>query len=142
MNALRRMWILVLSTTVLASTVIAFGDQPSDYLTEAGERGYAAAATTCVGPGPTIPLEDVLKVWPDRAKVAAVEITGGAVSASLVDSVPLREEALCRAISRRQLRDHEAAARLEQPPPLTHTGIGATSNTFLPPSRSNDARAS
>jgi hypothetical protein len=47
--------------------------QPSDYLTEAGERGYAAAATTCVRPGPTVPLDDVLKVWPDRAKVAAVE---------------------------------------------------------------------
>ena len=29
--------------------------QPSDYLTEAGERGYAAAATTCVRPGPTSP---------------------------------------------------------------------------------------
>lgn len=47
--------------------------QPSDYPTEAGERGYAASATTCVRPGPTVPLEDVLKVWPDRAKVAAVE---------------------------------------------------------------------
>ena len=47
--------------------------QPSDYLTEAGERAYAASATTCVRPGPTVPLEDVLKVWPDRAKVAAVE---------------------------------------------------------------------
>jgi len=47
--------------------------RPSDYLTEAGERGYAASATTCVRPGPTIPLEDVLKVWPDRAKVAAFE---------------------------------------------------------------------
>ena len=47
--------------------------QPSDYLTEAGQRGYATAATTCVGPGPTVPLDDVLKVWPDRTKVAAVE---------------------------------------------------------------------
>jgi ribonuclease BN (tRNA processing enzyme)/dienelactone hydrolase len=47
--------------------------QPLDYLTEAGKQGYAAAATTCVRPGPTVPLEDVLKVWPDRAKVAAVE---------------------------------------------------------------------
>ena len=47
--------------------------RPSDYLTEAGERAYAASATTCVRPGPTVPLEDVLKVWPDRAKVAAVE---------------------------------------------------------------------
>ncbi len=47
--------------------------QPSDYLTEAGMRGYAAAATTCVRPGPAVPLDDVLKVWPDRAKVAAVE---------------------------------------------------------------------
>jgi hypothetical protein len=47
--------------------------QPSDYLTEAGKRGFAAAATTCVRPGPTVPLEDVLKVWPDRAKVDAVE---------------------------------------------------------------------
>ncbi len=47
--------------------------QPSAYLTEAGQRGYAAAATTCVRPGPTVPLDDVLKVWPDRAKVAPVE---------------------------------------------------------------------
>jgi dienelactone hydrolase len=47
--------------------------QPSDYLTEAGKQGYAAAATTCVRPGPTVPLEDVLKAWPERAKVAAVE---------------------------------------------------------------------
>ena len=47
--------------------------EPSDYLTEAGLRGFAAAATTCVRPGPTVPLDDVLKVWPDRAKVAAVE---------------------------------------------------------------------
>jgi hypothetical protein len=47
--------------------------QPSDYLTEAGERAYAVSATTCVRPGPTVPLEDVLKVWPDRVKVAAVE---------------------------------------------------------------------
>ena len=29
--------------------------RPSDYLTEAGQRGYAAAATTCVRPGPTFP---------------------------------------------------------------------------------------
>jgi len=47
--------------------------QPSDYLTEAGRRGFAAMASTCVRPGPTVPLEDVLKVWPDHAKVAAVE---------------------------------------------------------------------
>jgi ribonuclease BN (tRNA processing enzyme) len=47
--------------------------QPSDYLTEAGKRGYATAATTCVRPGPSVPLEEVLKVWPERAKVAAVE---------------------------------------------------------------------
>ena len=47
--------------------------QPSDFLTEAGERGYAAAASTCVRPGPTVPLEDVLKVWPERAKVEAAE---------------------------------------------------------------------
>jgi hypothetical protein len=47
--------------------------QPSDYLTEAGERGYAAAATNCVRPGPTVPLDEVLKVWPARAKVAPVE---------------------------------------------------------------------
>ena len=46
---------------------------PSNYLTESGMHGYAAAATTCVRPGPTVPLDDVLKVWPDRAKVAAVE---------------------------------------------------------------------
>lgn len=45
----------------------------SDYLTEAGERSYAASATTCVRPGPTVPLEDVLKMWPDRTTVAAVE---------------------------------------------------------------------
>ena len=47
--------------------------QPSEFLTEAGERGYAAAASTCVRPGPTVPLEDVLKVWPERAKVEAAE---------------------------------------------------------------------
>jgi hypothetical protein len=47
--------------------------QPSDYLTEAGMRSYAAAATTCVRPGSNVPLDDVLKVWPARAKVAAVE---------------------------------------------------------------------
>jgi len=47
--------------------------QPSDYLTEAGQLGYAAAATTCVRPGPTVPLDDVLKVWPEHAKIAAVE---------------------------------------------------------------------
>lgn len=47
--------------------------QPSDYLTEAGEKGYAATATTCVRPGPTAALEDVMKMWPDRAKVAAFE---------------------------------------------------------------------
>jgi hypothetical protein len=47
--------------------------QPSDYLTEAGKRGYAAAATTCAGPGPAVPLDDVLKVWPDHATVASVE---------------------------------------------------------------------
>jgi hypothetical protein len=47
--------------------------QQSNYLTEAGERAYGASGTTCVRPGPTVPLEDVLKVWPDRAKVAAVE---------------------------------------------------------------------
>jgi pimeloyl-ACP methyl ester carboxylesterase len=47
--------------------------QPSKYLTEAGLRSYAAAATTCVRPGPTVPLEDVLKSWPGHATVAAVE---------------------------------------------------------------------
>ncbi|MEO5821065.1 MAG: lipase family protein [Vicinamibacteraceae bacterium] len=47
--------------------------QPSDYLTEAGERGYAASATTCVRPGPTVPVEDVLKVWPAPARLPAVE---------------------------------------------------------------------
>ena len=45
----------------------------SDYLTDAGEKSYAAFATTCVRPGPAVPLEDVSKVWPDHAKVAAVE---------------------------------------------------------------------
>jgi hypothetical protein len=47
--------------------------QPSNYLTEVGKREYAAASTTCVRPGPAIALDDVLKVWPDDAKVAAVE---------------------------------------------------------------------
>jgi len=45
----------------------------SDYLTEDGERSYAEFATTCVRPGQTLPLEGVLKVWPDHAKIAAVE---------------------------------------------------------------------
>lgn len=45
----------------------------SDYLTEAGEKSYAALATTCIRPGPTIPLEEVSKAWPDHAKVAAAE---------------------------------------------------------------------
>jgi hypothetical protein len=45
----------------------------SDYLTEAGQKGYAATATTCVRPGQTAALDDVLKVWPDHAKVPAVE---------------------------------------------------------------------
>jgi hypothetical protein len=45
----------------------------SDYLTEAGQKGYAATATTCVRPGPTAALTDVLKVWPDHATVPAVE---------------------------------------------------------------------
>lgn len=47
--------------------------QPSDYLTERGKQGYAASATTCVRPGPTVPLEDVLKMWPDPGKYPAVE---------------------------------------------------------------------
>ena len=47
--------------------------RPSDYLTEAGERGYAAAASTCVRPGPAVPLDPLLKAWPDHAKVPAVE---------------------------------------------------------------------
>ena len=47
--------------------------QPSNYLTEAGERAYAASATTCVRPGPTVPVEEVLKVWPDPATFTAVE---------------------------------------------------------------------
>jgi len=47
--------------------------RPSDYLTEAGERAYAASATTCVRPGPAVPLEDVLKVWPDHGNVEPVE---------------------------------------------------------------------
>jgi acetyl esterase/lipase len=46
---------------------------PSEYLTAAGERAYAAAATTCVRPGPTIPIDEVLKVWPAPATFAAVE---------------------------------------------------------------------
>jgi hypothetical protein len=45
----------------------------SDYLTEAGEKSYAAAATTCVRPGPPVPLGEVSKAWPDPATVAAVE---------------------------------------------------------------------
>ena len=45
--------------------------QPSDYLTDAGKRGFAAAITSCPLPGdPTIPFDDVLKVMPDRAKTA------------------------------------------------------------------------
>jgi hypothetical protein len=47
--------------------------RPSDYLTEAGKQGYAATGTTCVRPGATAPLDQVLKVWPDHAKVPAVE---------------------------------------------------------------------
>jgi hypothetical protein len=47
--------------------------QPSDYLTEAGRRAYAAAATTCVRPGPVVSLDAALKVWPDDVKMAAVE---------------------------------------------------------------------
>jgi hypothetical protein len=47
--------------------------RPADYLTDAGERAYAATATTCVRPGPAVPLADVLKVWPEHATVAAVE---------------------------------------------------------------------
>lgn len=47
--------------------------RPSDHLTEEGVRAYAAAARTCVRPGPTLPLHEVLRLWPDHAKVAAVE---------------------------------------------------------------------
>lgn len=47
--------------------------QPAAYLTEAGKRGYAEAATTCVRPGASAPLDQVLKVWPHHAKVPAVE---------------------------------------------------------------------
>lgn len=47
--------------------------RPSDYLTEAGERAYAATATTCVQPGPAVPLDDVLKAWPRHPTLAAVE---------------------------------------------------------------------
>ena len=48
--------------------------QPSDYLTDAGKRGFAAAITSCPLPGdPTIPFDDVLKVMPDRAKTEAME---------------------------------------------------------------------
>ena len=47
--------------------------QPSHYLTEAGERAYAAAAATCVRPGPAIPLGEVLEAWPEHATVPAVE---------------------------------------------------------------------
>lgn len=47
--------------------------RPSDYLTEAGKRAYAEAATTCVRPGPVVPLDGLLEMWPERAKIAAVE---------------------------------------------------------------------
>ena len=48
--------------------------EPSDYLTDAGKRGFAAAITSCPRPGdPTIPFDDVLKVMPDRAKTEAME---------------------------------------------------------------------
>jgi hypothetical protein len=48
--------------------------QPSDYLTDAGKRGFAAAITSCPLPGdPTIPFDDVLKVMPDRAKTEVME---------------------------------------------------------------------
>jgi hypothetical protein len=47
--------------------------QPSDYLTDAGTRAYAESATTCVRPGPTVPVEDVLKAWPAHEALAAVE---------------------------------------------------------------------
>jgi len=45
----------------------------SDYLTEAGLQSYAETASTCVKPGPTVPLDTVLKVWPEHAMVPAVE---------------------------------------------------------------------
>lgn len=47
--------------------------QPLEYLTDAGKQGYAAAETTCVRPGAAVPLDEVLKVWPVHAKLAAVE---------------------------------------------------------------------
>jgi hypothetical protein len=47
--------------------------RPSEYLTAAGQRAYAESATTCVRPGPTVALEDVLKEWPAPAKLPAVE---------------------------------------------------------------------
>jgi hypothetical protein len=47
--------------------------QPADYLTEAGARAYAESATTCVRPGPTVPLEGLLKAWPDPARFVPVE---------------------------------------------------------------------
>ena len=47
--------------------------RPSEYLTADGERGYAAAASTCVRPGPVVPWEPLLKTWPEHPKVAAVE---------------------------------------------------------------------
>jgi hypothetical protein len=47
--------------------------QPSNYLTEAGKREYEAAVTTCVRPGPNIPLNEVMKVWPNHSNIAAVE---------------------------------------------------------------------
>jgi hypothetical protein len=47
--------------------------QPSDYLTDAGTQRYAEAAATCVRPGPTVPVEEVLKAWPAPEKLAAVE---------------------------------------------------------------------
>jgi ribonuclease BN (tRNA processing enzyme)/pimeloyl-ACP methyl ester carboxylesterase len=47
--------------------------QPSDYLTDAGKQAFAAAARSCVRPGETVPLNDVLKVWPESATVEAAE---------------------------------------------------------------------
>jgi hypothetical protein len=49
------------------------GFRVSEYLTEAGQKGYSAFATTCVRPGPVVPLADVSKAWPHHPKVAAVE---------------------------------------------------------------------
>jgi hypothetical protein len=50
--------------------------QPSDYLTDAGKRGFAAAITSCPLPGdPTIPFDDVLKVMPQVRDTRATDVS-------------------------------------------------------------------